>query len=91
MYETGDVVVVRKRNLTYDHTHGLFWNPKMDKYIGETFTVRERIPKQRRVTLLGATTEGGGYWVFDEDWLDPAYDENEDIECGDFAALISNI
>lgn len=89
MYEIGDVVVVRKRNLRGGYTHDLFWNPRMDDYIGKTFTVREKV-SERRVTLCGANNRNG-YWVFDKDWLDPAYDENEDLDCGDFTALISNI
>lgn len=90
MYEVGDIAVVRKRNIHGGYTHDLFWNPRMDEYVGKTFIVKEKINK-RRVTLWGAAKKEGGFWIFDEDWLDPTYDENEELDCGDFTALISNI
>lgn len=84
----GDTVVVHKRFLVNDHTDNIYWNPKMDKYDGLELTVCDVVNK-KKVCLHEAKRDNGVPWYFHIKWLEPV--NNEDIDCGDFAALISNI
>lgn len=87
-FKVGDNVVVHKRLLVDGHTDGLYWNPSMDKYDGLELTVCEVI-NRNKVHLHGARRDNGVLWYFHTKWLEPV--SNEDLDCGDFTVLISNI
>lgn len=81
-----DVTLVQGYNESQDQ---VFWNDKMDEYIGKRGVIIERfhhIITDRPV--YGVEFDNGGYWTAEEYWLNP-FHSIKDVASDDAKAIDS--
>ena len=95
MFEKGDYVKVKSLKDINKNSNTTWWNPKMERFCGNVYVVRDVFRTSEEYILEGCLEPGEGinniedsdYWLFDKQWVEEAEQEPLDLSEEDFMKM----